>query len=113
MSEYKVPFPIKVEETRSSEDIEPTKEDLEMTKAKVRQPVQQGDGRVKLEDRKLLELIIKMAKTTAQTDTIGENLTIGEAVNELDNLLQTLQCTTKCILIKARMATIVNYLYQP
>ena len=43
MSEYEVPFPIKVEETRSSEDIElPTKEDLEMTKAKVRQ-VQQGD----------------------------------------------------------------------
>ena len=88
MSEqYKAPWEsnnIKVEETRSSEDIEPTKEDLVLTKAEVRQPVQQGDGRFKLEDRKLLELINKMANTTVQTDTIEEDLRIGEAVTVLE-----------------------------
>ena len=87
MSEqYKAPWEsnnIKVEETRSSEDIEPTKEDLVLTKAEVRQPVQQGDGRVKLKDRKVLEIINKTAKTTVQTGTIEEDLTIGEAVTEL------------------------------
>ena len=54
-----------------------------MTKAEVRQPVQQGDGRVKLKDRKVLEIINKTAKTTVQTGTIEEDITIGEAVTEL------------------------------
>ena len=84
--EFELPFDnIKVEETRSNDDMMEEESKEESTnQATTRQPVQQGDGRVKLEDRKLLELINKMANTTVQTDTIEEDLRIGEAVTVLE-----------------------------
>ena len=116
MSAYEVPPPtIKVEETKSNNDMEePTKENEETNNLNQQalQTNQSCEQPVKLKDRKVKEFINNIVDTTLQTEAISEDQLIGDWVElvDMEETITTLQNTTKDVAKQAKMKIVARYI---